>query len=278
MRKLVIALLCIVSIPSFSQNLRLNFMGGLSNYYGELQTKKLTFQQANGVVGVGASIDLSNKLLLRGDLLFSKLGADDKKGLYPVRNLNFKTNITEFDLLAEYNLFDLSEKRFTPYIFAGVGVYKFNPYTFDSANRKVYLAPLGTEGQGLPQYPDRRIYKTTQINFPVGGGLKYAISEDVQFSFEYGLRITTTDYLDDVSKTYVDRDVLLNARGPLAVDLAYRGDEVKNNPGTYPRDGSMRGSPRVQDLYYFGLARLSIRMNWFEDRGYGRRNKMGCPW
>ena len=278
MRKLFLFACLFAVLHTQAQTVRLNFMTGLSNYYGEIQKKKLTFDQSNPVFAVGATLDITNKLLLRTEYSFTKLQGDDKRGIYPTRNLNFKTYIQEGTLLLEYNLFDLYEKKLTPYVFSGVGLFRFSPYTTDSLNRKVYLVSLHTEGQGFPEYPDRKIYKRTQFNIPIGGGLKYAISDDVQFGFEYGLRILFTDYLDDVSKSYVDENILRNRAGQLAVDLSYRGDELKNGSKSYPGAGTLRGSSRVNDLYYYGLARLSIRMNWFENGlSSGRKNKFGCP-
>ncbi len=278
MRKLFLFTCLFSVLHTPAQTLRLNFMAGLSNYYGETQTKKLTFEQSNPVIALGATLDLTDKLLLRSEFIATKLQGDDKRGMYPDRNLNFKTSIREATLLLEYNLFDLYEKKITPYFFTGVGLFNFNSYTTDSLNRKVFLKGLSTEGQGFPEYPDRKVYKNTQLNIPIGGGLKYAISEDVQFGFEYGLRVLFTDYIDDVSKSFIDPTILRNRAGQLAVDLSYRSDELKSGSQTYPGEGSLRGSPKVNDLYYYGLARLIIRMNWFENgMSSSRKNRLGCP-
>lgn len=278
MRKLFLFACLFAVLHTQAQTVRLNFMAGLSNYHGEIQKKKLTFDQSNPVFAVGATLDITNKLLLRSEYSFTKLQGDDKRGIYKARNLNFKTYIQEGNLLLEYNLFNLYEKKLTPYIFSGFGLFRFSPYTTDSLNKKVYLVSLHTEGQGFPEYPDRKVYKRTQFNIPIGGGLKYAISDDVQFGFEYGLRILFTDYLDDISKTYVDENILRTRAGQTAVDLSYRADELKNGSKNYPKEGTFRGSSRINDLYYYGLARLSIRMNWFE-KGFasGRKNQFGCP-
>ena len=39
-------------------------------------------------------------------------------------------------------------------------------------------------------------------------------------------KLPFTDHLDDVSGNYVDEADLLAARGPLAVKMAYRGNEL----------------------------------------------------
>ena len=41
------------------------------------------------------------------------------------------------------------------------------------------------------------------ISFPIGAGIKYSINERINIAFEILHRVTTTDYLDDVSTTYV---------------------------------------------------------------------------
>lgn len=264
-----------------AQQLRINLMAGRANYSGELQPRPLTFNQSNGAYGAGASLDLTNKLSLRGEFFFTKLGADDKltsKPEYRLRNLNFKTYIQELNLVAEYNFLNHYEHKLVPYVFGGIGVFRFSPYTTDSLYGKRYLAALSTEGQGLPGYPGRQPYKTTQINIPFGGGVKYFLSDDINFSMEMGVRTLSTDYLDDVSTTYVDEAALLAERGPVAVGLAFRGDEVKSNPQAFPGAGIQRGSPKAKDYYYYGLLKIGIRMNWFGvDDASGKRGKVNCP-
>src|SRR5690606_13448162 len=78
---------------------------------------------------------------------------------------------------------------------------------------KVFLKPLSTEGQGLPQYPDRKPYKLTQFAIPFGAGVKFRVSRNTVLAYEVGLRKIFTDYLDDVSTTYVDQATLLQERG-----------------------------------------------------------------
>ncbi len=249
-------------------------MGGLANYTGDIQQKRLTMQQSNAVVTFGGTVNITQKLMLRTDLSFAKVGADDKfnrKRMLVGRNLNFKTNITEFAILGEYDLLNLSRYPATPYVFGGVGLFHFNPYTNDSRGNKVYLRNLSTEGQGI--LPNTAMYKTTQFNLPIGGGLKYAVSDQIQIAVEMGLRVLNTDFLDDLSGNYVDENLLLQARGEQAVDVAYRGDELKTNPGRYPAGGSIRGNPKVKDYYYFGTFRISFGMPWFNNRGRG----LGCP-
>ena len=282
MKKTVLFALIFVTTALVAQPVRLHLMAGFANYGGEIQPKRFTLNQSNAVISAGGTYNITDKFALRSDYSFAHLGADDKfnKPSLRVRNLNFKTIIQELNLMGEYDILNTGDHRLTPYIFAGIGVFKFSPYTTDTSGRKVFLVGLSTEGQGLPEYPDRKVYKKTQFNIPLGGGLKFALSEDLYVGFEIGVRKLFTDYLDDVSSTYVDRDILLNRRGQQAVDYAFRGDELKP-PLAYPAAGTLRGNSKKNDYYYYGQFRISFRMPWFNDGGNntGRsgRKALGCP-
>jgi hypothetical protein len=138
------------------------------------------------------------------------------------RNLSFKSRLYEASLVGEYTFLDMDYKQFSPYVFAGFALFHFSPYAFDTLGHKVFLQPLSTEGQGLAQYPDRKVYQRTQISLPFGGGIKFRVQDNVMLGFEIGMRKLFTDYLDDVSTTYVDEATLLAAKGPKAVEMAYR--------------------------------------------------------
>jgi len=69
------------------------------------------------------------------------------------------------------------------------------------------------------------------------------VTDNVVIAYEIGLRKLFTDYLDDVSTTYVDQATLLAARGPDAVKMAYRGGELKSGQ-PYPAAGTMRAITR----------------------------------
>ncbi|RYZ15740.1 MAG: hypothetical protein EOP49_52630, partial [Sphingobacteriales bacterium] len=200
------------------QRLHITAFGGFANYSGDLQTKRLTLDQSHGTFGLGLRYDITDHLSGRLGFNYGRLEANDKnnEALLKARNLNFQTAITEANLMLEYTILDLSVKKFSPYAFAGVALFHFNPYTYDTLGNKIELQPLGTEGQGLAQYPDRKPYNLTQFAIPFGAGIKYRVSDKVILSYEIGLRKLFTDYLDDVSSTYVDQSLLEQARGPRA--------------------------------------------------------------
>ena len=75
-----------------------------------------------------------------------------------------------------------------------------------------------------------------------------------------GIRKTNTDYLDDVSTTYVDENLLLQNRGSSAVNLAYKGNLLPYG-SPYPAAGTERGNPNDYDVYYFTGASLRFRVD-----------------
>jgi len=95
----------------------------------------------------------------------------------------------------------------------------------------------------------------------------------MSFGIEFSQRKTFTDYIDDVSTHYVDQNILLQVKGPKAVALAYRGDELPNGAG-YPRDGEQRGTPKEMDWYYFLGITAEMKFECFKNLFGGR---MGTP-
>ena len=240
-----------------------NLFGGFSNYIGDLQSSAYTTAQSNGSFGAGLQYDWNAHVSLLSNLTYGRISAADgysKQADLRARNLNFESVIGEWNLLLEYNLLDLQQHRVTPYFFAGVALFHFDPYAYDAQGTKVYLRPLSTEGEGLAAYPGRKPYSLTQVSIPWGGGIKFRVSDRVVVAYEINMRKTFTDYLDDVSTTYVDQTVLLNARGPEAVEMAYRGNQLKNG-APYPAAGTIRGGPRYKDWYYTSGLRVTIALN-----------------
>ena len=269
-------------IASAQQRFHVTVFGGLSNYQGDLQGKEFTFEQSNFAFGLGVKYDLTPRLAVRTGLVQASVEGNDKTNdpLLQFRNLSFQSKITEGSLLLEYTFADLQNKRLSPYLFAGLALYHFNPYAFDTLGNKVYLKPLSTEGQGLSQYPDRKPYKLTQFAIPFGGGIKFRVNYNTVIGYEIGLRKLFTDHLDDVSATYVDEFILAQERGLKAVEMAYRAGELKDGDPNYPADGTIRGGAKYKDWYYFQGITLYIGINNGKGGIFGgRKSKYGldCP-
>lgn len=254
----------------------LTVFGGISNYQGDLQPKRFTFQQSHSAFGIGIEYEINKLFLVRTQASFGKISADDK--LYKQnaeRNLNFTSNIQELQLVGEFLFRDLDDYRFTPFLFGGLAIFHFNPYTHDTVGGKYFLQPLSTEGQGF--VPGRKPYGLTQLSLPFGGGIKINLSNNIVIGFELGFRKTFTDYLDDVSTSYVNQNLLLTNRGPKAVELAFRGGELKSRP-PYPPDGTLRGNSSKKDLYYFAGTTLTFKFGSSGIKsGFSNKNSFACP-
>lgn len=276
------ALLCLL-VPVFSyaqesNRLHLTLFGGVANYQGDLQGRTFTFNQSKLGIGAGLKYDLTPHFAIRTGIQYGTVAASDQQNneaQLRARNLSFQSRILEGNLLLEYTLFNMEDKKISPYLFGGVALYHFDPYAFDTLGNKVYLKPLSTEGQGF--IAGRKEYKLTQFAIPFGGGIKFRVSSNVILGYEIGLRKLFTDYLDDVSTTYVDQFTLASERGVKAVEMAYRGGELKDGDPNYPVEGAVRGG-KFKDWYYFQGLTLTIGLGSGNGGGWGGgRNRMGCP-
>ena len=276
MKKFIALALLLISLQSYSQ-FRLGVFGGLSNYWGDLVERP--YQSSRGVFGLSGTWTLSQRFNVRAGLNFARVaGADSnsKSSELVARNLSFQSKITEFSLMAEYNIFNLDQMRWTPYVFGGLAVFHFDPFTYDQNNSRVYLKPLTTEGQGITGYPGEP-YSLTQLAIPFGGGFKYAISEKVHLGLEVGIRKLFTDHLDDVSGNYADPADLVAFRGQQSADLAYRGDELPGGAPASPGKGMTRGGAIYKDYYYFTGLHLTMQLGEGKLFSRGGEKGYGCP-
>jgi hypothetical protein len=263
------------SIIVTAQSREVVFFGGVTNYVGDLQQKVFSSPSAKGVLGINFKQSLNKHFWLRAGASVGNLYASDANNeeSLQLRNLSFESKVTDGYLAAEYRLFTEEKSAVTPYAFLGVGVFHFNPFVhYGDKNEKVYLQPLGTEGQGLPEYPDREMYKLTQIMVPIGGGILWQVNDKWQLGIEFRNNFTFTDYIDDVSTTYAAQTPLLRDRGPVAVELAWRRDEIDGSP--YPNSGSQRGNSKYDDWYYYLGFQAGVKLPGGKKQG---KNQMSCP-
>lgn len=264
---------CLTSAAKvIAQSLSVSAGGGLMKYQGDLDISAYSMQGAKPCFTAGIQYQLGH-FILRGDYIQGSVtGSDSDTKKRKSRNLSFSSDISEYSLGLEYDLFDITaDKKFTPYIFGALGVYHFNPYAFDLTGKKVYLQPLGTEGQGLSMYPDRKPYKLTQLNNILGGGLKYKLTNHFTLAGEIVARKLSTDYLDDVSTKYPNEQALFAARGQQAVDFSFRADEV--NPRAVFTEGKKRGNPGSKDTYYHAAIKLTYTFSIGSGSGHFRSGK-----
>jgi hypothetical protein len=209
------------------------------------------------------------------------------------RNLDFKTNVWEAYGAIEFyptRLLSVDEEyepRFQPYAVGGVGMFHFDPkgsLTDGGGNQTWYkLHPLRTEGQGMPEYPNSTPYKLTQINIPFGAGVKYFVSDRVNISVEGLYRKTFTDYIDDVSKKYIDPKNFAKYLNAQDATLAYKLSD-KNIPIIFPGQGrfdagTQRGDLKNGDTYFSIVAKVGIRLGDIYESSFARNavRHTRCP-
>ncbi len=183
------------------------------------------------------------------------------------RNLSFKSSISDFQLALEIhplffkNYEENESPYFSPYIVAGVGLFSFDPQA--KLNGQWYsLQPLRTEGQGFSQYPDHKPYQLQQINFAAGMGIRYEVNAFLNARLEINHRFLQTDYLDDVSSSYIDPAFFSNylpaGLAAIAQQLYNRKGEIALIDITSP--GEQRGNPRDKDAFFTIQLKLGITL------------------
>ncbi len=239
---------------------------GAAHYFGDLNTRA-KFNRPKMAATVFFRKNFSNYISARIGASFARVGYSDiynsdNEYMYR-RNLSFNSNVWELALQGDFNFFRFmpgeSGFNFTPYITLGVGAFSYDPFAYLD-KEKIYLRPLGTEGQGSALYPDRKQYSSMGISIPFGAGIKYSINERFNIAFEVLHRYTTTDYLDDVSKTYVDPSVFpANADGSpsQAFRLHDRSGELGEPIGI---PGRQRGNSRQKDQFITAMIHLTFNL------------------
>ena len=244
---------------------------GAAHYFGDLNTRA-AINRPKPSIGIFFRKQFGNYIGLRVSAHYAQVGYSDtysKSDYQKTRNLSFNSNIWELTLQGDFNFFKFIPNDpghlFTPYITLGVGAFTYDPYAFLD-DKKVFLRPLGTEGQ-MSGYKGRKQYSTMAMCIPLGVGIKYNISEKLNFFMEVTHRFTTTDYLDDVSTTYAGAGINgdknsfpnnPNGTASIAKLLQDRSYEIDPN-NLLGREGRQRGWSKQKDQYI--IAELGLSLN-----------------
>ena len=236
------------------QSSEIGLMLGFSSYKGELNQSLFNTEVFRPAVGILYRHNLNSHWSYRLGLNYGTLTADDADSddqYKQRRNLSFRSRIWEFHGWLEFNFFSYQianpDSRWTPFIFGGIAAYHYNPKAL-LGDTWYELQPLGTEGQGTGAYPDREKYRRLKVSIPFGGGVKIKLSSRFGLTVEAGARRTYTDYLDDVSTTYADKDVLFASYGEVSALLSDRSIDGQSAGNT----NRQRGNASDNDWYMFG--------------------------
>lgn len=243
---------------------------GAGHYFGDLNTRaRLNRAKLGGTIFFRKN--LGNYIAIRIGASFAQLGYSDRFNSHNKymfnRNLSFNTKVWELALQGDFNFFRFMpgepEYSFTPYITFGAGIFNYDPYAY-LRGEKIFLRPLNTEGQGNALYPDRKPYTSMALCFPFGGGIKYALNDRFNIALEVLHRFTNTDYLDDVSTTYVDPSIFTpNPDGSTsnALLLSDRSYELGTPIGI---PGRQRGNSKQKDQYITAMIHLTFNLQSYK--------------
>ena len=243
---------------------------GAGHYFGDLNTRAHLNRPKIAATAFFRK-NFGNYIALRVGASFAQLGYSDIYNDHNVsmqtRNLSFNSNVWELALQGDFNFFRFMPGEpgynFTPYVTFGVGVFNYDPFAM-LAGQKYFLRPLNTEGQGSSLYPDRKPYGSMAFSIPLGVGFKYCINESINVGFEIVHRVTGTDYLDDVSKTYVDRSVFppLPDGSPSPAYLLHDRSYELGDPIGIP--GRQRGISTTKDQFVTGIFYISFNLQSYK--------------
>jgi hypothetical protein len=264
---------------------------GPSKYLGDLGGDLNSIQQKmkldQNTFFFGGSLQRMYKKSFALELGFStgKLAASDQDIKYKSisdseyfrfrRNLDFRTTITDFFLQFHGYPFQWTRKnnflkkmKLQPFGYCGVGIFSFNPQGsyYDPVYKSTFwvdLKPLRTEGQGFAEYPERKEYNLTQFHIPYGYGLSYIVADNLMISLSINNRKLFTDYLDDVSKTYIPDSLFSNYL--FTEELIEQSKSLQDksslvDPFYKAQPGDIRGNQKKYDAYYNYNLKIALRI------------------
>lgn len=280
-------------------NFGLGISNCLTDVGGNGNRANFNFKKTNFTANFSHLYYIKNKIAFRTSLTHAKVSGDDSySSVLSKKNkaLNFNTTISELSGILEFTITTFKNKNnyksknkrrkniankdrlsFGSYIFVGLGSFYYNPMGvnkfLDSEGNNVgdgqeySLRELHTEGQGFEGGPEQfsekkySTYNDFAICVPIGFGIKKAFHSNGGIKLEASYRFTNTDYLDDVSSNYYDREKLRiemnQAFGEELAENAYimsgtsTGSVISNSNFTNTEPGMPRGGVKGNDSYIF---------------------------
>lgn len=259
-KTIIVIFLIVISYLCKAQSSEMGIMLGVSSYKGDLKSNLFAFNDLHLAGGLLYRHSFNNHWSFKTGINVGKISAADSTSndaYQEYRNLSFRSRFQELTMQFEFNFFKFQTAnpvtKYSPYLLAGITIFHFNPEA--NLNGDWYkLQPLGTEGQGTSMYSNRKKYKRTSAAFTFGGGMKFNISRRFGLGIEVGARKTYTDYLDDVSSTYADKNAIKAANGIDAATLSDRsggGDHTNKD----------RGNRNDKDWYMFTGVQINYTLS-----------------
>ncbi len=235
---------------------------------GFASVKDIELALTRPVLSLGYRFKISPMFAIRANFSQGRVDGDDARTEDPWRknrNLHFKSPISELSAMFEF--YPLTErighpyrmngargkkiKHLSPYLFGGFGGFFFNPKAkYQRSGSWTKLHTYDTEGVD---------YKRISMAISYGGGLKYSLNKQWSIGFEFGMRKTFTDYIDDVSSVYIDNSSFATPEGQYFADPNLGLPEATSYPGPISA-GQQRGDESDLDSYMFAIFSVHYRL------------------
>jgi hypothetical protein len=166
---------------TIAQRSEVGFGIGTFNYTGDL-VRTYDFKNSKPAATVFYRSNLSSVVSFRAAVTAGQIGASEKPidAFGVQRDASFDLFLFEASTVMEYHFLNWRDSkrfvRFTPYLFAGLGLFGLSGNQNKTAE-----------------------YSNVQAAIPFGGGIKYIYNPKWYLSLEFGIRKTFFDHLDDIS-------------------------------------------------------------------------------
>lgn len=183
------------------------FLGG-AGFSGDVNPQATPdLSEVSLAVGLIAKVDVTPKIGFRGSITYANLVGDDAN--YPIRmgrGFRFSTTLIELAGVAEWEPFASNryyanarggvemDRIVSPYLFAGVGLGFANLNTDFSQ----YEGNNPLIEQGIREDRSKGSSKTAFV-LPLGGGIKFDLSNRLTIGIEFSGRLSFSDDLDGIS-------------------------------------------------------------------------------
>lgn len=171
---------------------------GIANYQGDLVNRPIEFRETKYSFGGFAKYHYSNKLHFRAQLYYARISGDDIHGDNAIRNWRFTADMAEASIQMEW-------LPFGKYRFNKVGLFRpqINPFLSIGIGSSFAInKDLEWQNSGITpriSFPEE-MDKDNFLVIPIGGGIRFDLTQWTTLAAEAGWRYAQSDYLDGVSE------------------------------------------------------------------------------
>ena len=196
---------------------------GVLTFHGDVGTNSLVgaYSFIRGGYSISADKFFGKNFSASLSLLQGKV-ARDEKASDNLPKLNFESHITQFGLSATFLMNFKKEQFIVPFISAAISYFQFRPfgdltdkngtpyyYWKDGSMRDMpeagmnyfYAQVIERDYKYETHLNDSGKYETSSMALPIGGGIKFNLTENVDVNLGFNYNMAFTDYVDNVKSS-----------------------------------------------------------------------------